>query len=158
MQSRVSESCTRRSRIMQDIESPGAVTLENASLLHAKCSCSDRSKVHLYTWPRTSVSSVATTVKWQARHLSDRVTGASAQAAVHLPHLTHCVNAPAPQPGRGFKFRELETYGHLFPAVAIHISQTRGNCPHHSKEVLLTYFDAAPLRAGWIRRAGSLQG
>ena len=74
-------------------------SMENASLARAKRFCSDRSKLHLYTGTRTSVLSVATTVKWQARHLPDRVTGASAQAAVHLPHLTYCVNTPAPDQG-----------------------------------------------------------
>ena len=74
-------------------------SMENASLASAKCFCSDRSKLHLYTCTRTSVLSVATTVKWQARHLTDRVTGASAQAAVYRPHLTHCVNMPKPDQG-----------------------------------------------------------
>lgn len=39
-----------------------------------------------YTYREQLNLSVATTAKWQARHPSDRATGASAKAAVHIPY------------------------------------------------------------------------
>ncbi len=39
-----------------------------------------------YTYREQLNLSVATTAKWQAKHLPDRATGASAKAAIHLPY------------------------------------------------------------------------
>lgn len=45
----------------------------------------DRSEAHTYPLGQSSDLSAATAEKWQTRHHQDRATGASAQAAVHLP-------------------------------------------------------------------------
>ena len=45
----------------------------------------DRPEAQPYPLHQSSVLSAATAAKWQTRHQQDRVTGASARAAVHLP-------------------------------------------------------------------------
>ncbi len=46
---------------------------------------SDKNATAAYTRRTGLISSVATAAQWQTRHHQDRVTGASARAAVHLP-------------------------------------------------------------------------